>query len=388
VLSDAVHPWHSGGKETRQEELWPRLVARGVDVDVYTMKWWDGPDTLVRDGVTYRAICPLVPLYRDERRSILQALVFSASVVRVIRRPFDVLEADMVPVLHLFPARVVARLRRRPLLVTWHEFWGRRYWVTYLGAVTGRVAAALEAAAAQLPDAIVAASDGTRERLLEAGRSAGSVAAVPNGVDEDSLERARRVAADEPHRGFHADLVVVGRLLSHKNVDVALRALRLLHDGGEPYTLCVVGEGPERARLEALTDELGLRDAVTFAGTTEDHTEVLATMARARVLLFPSVREGFGMVALEAMALGTPVVTSDHPDNVARFLVHDGVDGAVTSPTPEALASATRRILADGAPRREASLRAAAGFSWDALADRAAALYVSLVDHSRRGNRR
>lgn len=375
VLTDAIYPWHTGGKEMRQHELLGRLAARGFDVDVYTMKWWPEPGDLVRDGVTYRAICRLVPLYRGPRRSIRQALVFSAATLRLLRAPFDVLEADMVPVLHLFPAKIVTAVRRRPLVVTWHEYWGRDYWVDYLGGLRGHLAAALEAVALRLPDVIIAASEGTRRRLLDAGGlAADSVVAVPNGVDVGALERA--VAADS---GPTADLVVVGRLITHKNVDVALRALRLLHDRGERLTLAVVGDGPERERLEQLAADLGIDAWVTFTGALPDHTDVFGALSRARVLLFPSVREGFGMVALEAMALGTPVVTSDHRDNLARDLVRPHVDGEVVPPDAASVADAVRTVVSAGPSMGGAARSRAAEYSWDALADRAADAYRTIT---------
>lgn len=388
VLTDAVHPWHTGGKETRQHELLPRLVQRGFAVDVYTMKWWPQDGDLHLNGVTYRAICPHLPLYRGHRRSILQAVVFSASALRMVTKRFDVLEADMVPVLHLFPAKLATLLTRRPLAVTWHEYWGRTYWIAYLGRL-GHVAAALEALAVRLPDAVVAASDGTAERVRDAfGSRAREVYSVPNGVDVEAIRTARASAlAENGTAGTgslpRADLVVVGRLLAHKNVDVAIRALRRLHDEGQARTMLVIGEGPERRSLEQLARHLDLEEAVTFAGTTQEHEHVLLAMARARALVFCSVREGFGMVALEAMALGTPVVTSDHPDNFARHLVRSGVDGEVCPPEPEQVATAIRTILTDPQRRSDAAMQGAENFTWDSLADRAAGVYAALATGAR-----
>lgn len=373
VLTDAAHPWHRGGKETRQHELLTRAARAGTDVDVYTMKWWSGPDTVTRDGITYRAICPRLPLYRGGRRSILQALAFSVASLRLVRRDFDLLEADAVPVLQLFPARLVASLRRRRLLATWHEYWGRDYWVQYLGARLGPVAAAAERLAVRMADINVTASDGTRGRLIaDAGADPERTVAIPNGIDVTAVATARQQAAP-----VTADLVVVGRLISHKNVDVALRALRVLHDRGRPLTLAVIGTGPERAALEQLSTDLGLAGHVTFTGELAQHADVLAAMGRARALLFPSVREGFGMVALEAMALGLPVVTSDHPDNFTRDLIDPHGNGELSAVRPDDLADAVERVLADRDQMSEAAGHTASAYSWDRIATRAAAVYAS-----------
>ena len=109
VVEDAVGPWSKGGRETRYAALLPRLARRGLDVEVFTMRWWSDPP----DGdVRYTAISPLVPMYRGERRSILQATLFALSSLRLLRRDFDVILADQIPILHLFSLRMVARIKR------------------------------------------------------------------------------------------------------------------------------------------------------------------------------------------------------------------------------------------------------------------------------------
>ncbi len=372
VLTDAVYPWHAGGKEIRQHELLRRIARQGITVDVYTMKWWSSPGDLHRDGITYHAICPLIPLYRGERRSIRQALAFAAAGLRLATARFDVLEADMVPVLQVFTARLVAWLRRRPLTVTWHEFWGREYWTDYLGPA-GHLAAALEAGAARLPGTIVAASEGTRARLRAVlGSSGPRIACIPNGI---SAREVAQAAASEP--AVRADLVVAGRLLAHKNVDVALRALQLLRRDGQQLTMAIIGDGPERERLERLSGEPGLAGAVTFTGALPGHRDVLATIAHARALVFPSVREGFGMVALEAMAAGTPVITADHPDNLARDLVVPDVTGLVVPPRPETVAAALSHVLAHRERMSAAARERALSYDWEELATAAAKEYLS-----------
>lgn len=369
VVSDAVHPWNTGGKETRLHELTTRLAARGVDVDVYTMKWWDTPGPVTWNGVRYHAICRFRPLYRGKRRSIWQSIVFALATLRILTRRFDVLEADMVPILQLFPLRLVAFLRRVPLVVTWHEYWGLRYWVRYLG-VAGLLAAAVERLAAGLPDVVVAASPGTAARLGSAAGPGGpDLHVVPGGIDARRLARAAREPAP-----VSADLVVAGRLLPHKNVDVALRALARLRAGGRPLTMAIIGVGPEEARLRRLAHDLKLDDAVRFCGVLPRHEDVLATIAGARALVFPSVREGFGLVALEATALHTPVVTADHPDNLARELVEPGRTGELAAPgDPDSLADAVRRALALGPVDEDGAV--AARFDWDTLARRLEDIY-------------
>lgn len=373
VVSDAVQPWNTGGKERRQHELLSRLAREGFVVDVYTMKWWTGPRTIELEGITFHAICPKLPLYRGGRRSVLQAVVFALATLRLVTRRFDVLEVDAIPFLQLYPARLVAGVRRRPMIVTWHEFWGRAYWIDYLGPA-GRLAALVERTAIALPDRIVAASQGTADRIVAAAGGA-DVRVVANGVSFHELEEV--VAGVATPTGDPAELLCVGRLLSHKKVDAAIGAMRVLVDQGVHARLTIVGEGPEATRLRALVSELGLDEVVAMRSFLPEHADVLRAIAAADVLVFPSIREGFGMVAMEAMAVGTPVVTSDHPDNLARDLVQTGVNGETCAPEPQALAAAIARVLADRPRLSAGALQTARGYDWDTLAHDAASVYVA-----------
>ena len=339
VVSDAVYPWHNGGKEMRQYRLWGELAAAGVDVHVYTMRWWGRGSRVVHDDVTYHAIMPLVPLYSGERRSVLQAGLFALAGVRLLTQRFDVLETDTIPFAHVPVVWLVSRLKRRPLVAVWHEFWGRSYWREYLGPL-GVVAAAVESIAALLPTTVITCSEHTRARVREV-RGTRNTTVVANGIDVDAMRALREETSDEKGSG----LVVAGRLLAHKNVDLAIEALARLRSEYPDLDLTVIGTGPEADALRDLARARGLQDAVTFTGAMAEHDEVLRRVSRARVLVFPSVREGFGMVALEAMAVGTPVVTSDHPDNAARFLVEDGVTGAICPPTVDGVTAAVRHVL-------------------------------------------
>jgi glycosyltransferase involved in cell wall biosynthesis len=374
VVSDAVLPWHQGGKEQRHHELYSRLAHRGFEVTVYTMHWWDGPKRIEREGITYVALCRNLPIYHGQRRSILQAVVFALSCLKLLWHRYDVVEADAIPFLPLPPVRLVTWLRRTPMVTTWHEFWGRDYWVSYLGA-KGRLAARVEETAVRLPDRVVACSEETAQRLRSARHGPRDVVVVPNGVAAAPDRRRPDEDVPDDHRGHPARLLVAGRLLENKRVDLGLRAVRELLDRGRDVTFEVVGNGPERDHLRALATELGIDASVTFTEFLPSHADVLAKMAAADLLLFTSTREGFGMVALEAMSVGTPVVTADHPDNAARHLVRDGVNGRVAAVTPEGFADAVERVLAERGALGRGALATAADYDWDVLAGDVATAY-------------
>jgi glycosyltransferase involved in cell wall biosynthesis len=362
LVTDAIAPYHRGGKEQRTQALAPRL-ARDAQVHVYTMKWWQGPSVRHEEGVVYHAIAPLIPLYTGERRSIREALVFAACCLRLITARFDVIEADHMPYLQLVPLKLIALLRRRRLVVTWHECWGRAYWDEYLGPL-GRIGWLCESLSTRLPDAIIAASPQTALRLRELAGDRPIITA-PNGVDRVAIDAAAPA-------GDGSDIIVVGRLLSHKRVDLLLDAVAQLRDRGTGRTREVVGSGPEGDSLRRRCDRLQLGDAVRFLDAVHGQAALYGRMKAARVAVFPSEREGFGIAVLEALACATPVVTTSAPDNLARHLVTESGGGVVCAPEVGALADAIQRMLDRSREAPAVDGQWLAAYEWDAIAERVA----------------
>lgn len=358
---DAVHPWQTGGVQKRVWEL-ARRLADDHDVHWYGFHYWDGPAVVEREGVTLHGVADPGTLYVDGRRSITEALRFAAYVARPLAAErFDVIDCQEFPYFHCFSSKLAAALRRTTLVMTWHEVWGD-YWYEYLGG-KGALGKLIERATATAPDHHVAVSERTRDDLAGLGASAPHY--LPNGISMAEVEDAPEADAD-------VDVLFAGRLIPAKNVAALVEAIDRLRDDDPDVQCTVVGEGPERQRIERLVGERGLADNVTVRDFFEEYADVLGLMKAAEVFALPSRREGFGITALEAMACGTPVVTTDHPRNAARDLVTDGRTGAVRASGPEDLADGIR-TAADCAPAD--CVAVAREYDWDRLADRAEELY-------------
>ena len=158
-----------------------------------------------------------------------------------------------------------------------------------------------------------------------------------------------------------ASVVVVGRLIEKKGIDVLLRAAALLRPSLPELTVDVVGEGPLHEDLEALSTELGLGEAVRFLGR-RPHDEVLRRIAGAEVFCLPARiaadgdRDSMPVVIKEAMVRRVPVVASD----VAAVpeMLSDGCGELVPPDDPDALAAALRRLLTDERSRASVAARA------------------------------
>jgi glycosyltransferase involved in cell wall biosynthesis len=376
VLSDAIYPYHQGGKETLHFQRSTRLARRGHAVRIYTMHWWPEPEReIVRDGVVLHAITPRVTMYTARgRRSIWQTLLFGLGAFRLLWCPsFDVLDVDQFPFIHVFPARIVCSLRRRPMTATWHEVWDADYWRRYMGWL-GPVGVFLQRAAARQADLVFANSALTATRLTSwLGVDPRKILILPPSGVETLVNR-------EPLPKT-VDCIFIGRLLPHKHVDVLVHALAKLPN----VTALVVGSGPERDRLGALVLELGIADRVAFEAPGT-HEAVLERLRAARLLTFPSTREGFGIAVLEANACGVPALIVKHPDNAALEMVRDGENGLVCELDAERMADAVRGYLADQEAQARMSKMArsvASAYSWESYVGRMAGSLHSMIQHER-----
>jgi glycosyltransferase involved in cell wall biosynthesis len=195
-------------------------------------------------------------------------------------------------------------------------------------------------------DLHLAISQGIRDAILQtyAGRPR-RVETVTPGIDLRRFDRSsvnpRSVA--EYRRGAGHVIGTVARLATQKAIHVLLVATPILLQQYPDIRVLIVGDGPLRAALEHRAHQLGIAHAVTFAGYQEDVASAYGAMD---VFVLPSRDEGFGIVFLEAMAMGVPVVGTRVIGSTEA--VEDGVTGLlVPYADPPALAEAVLRILGD-----------------------------------------
>ena len=180
---------------------------------------------------------------------------------------------------------------------------------------------------------------------------------------------------------MRSDLIYVGRLIDEKRVDLLIRAVAALAESTPDLQCVIVGDGPERERLEALAERLAVASRVVFTGRVSDE-RVTGLMRASRILVLPSIREGYGIVVVEAQACGLLPVVVRSDLSAAPDLVTDGLDGIVADPTVEGLAAALASCLSDPSElrRMRAAARVSAGaHDWDARALEMERIYRELA---------
>lgn len=346
---DAVYPWEKGGAQKRIWELACRL-AENHDVHLYGMHYWDGPSVIEREDVTLHGVCEPRELYVDGRRSIPQALYFATKVaVPLLRENFDIIDCQEFPYLPCFTAKAHEIVRDSTLIVTWYEVWDD-YWYEYLGK-KGIFGKFIEQTTIRLADTIVPISEYIADDLRELGRT-GGLEVVENGVDFEGLQEIPKADADW-------DAIYVGRLSEHKNVDKLLEAVNIVTTRtGREITCGIIGDGPERDRLEKYANELQIEDQIKFLGFVEADEDVIANIKTASVFVLPSIREGFPNTILEANACGIPSIVVNHPENGSTAVVENDETGFVVEPTSDAIADRLDDLLTDTKLRERLSTNA------------------------------
>jgi D-inositol-3-phosphate glycosyltransferase len=388
-----------GGKETGGMNVYVRELARelgrrGLAVDVFTRSQDPGIPRISRKlGDCVRVIhLPAGPETPYNKNLIYDHLAEFAAGVRGFAEA-DGIRYD-VQHSHYWLSGLVARELRAgwgtPIVHMFHT----------LAELKNRVAQspaemepprriACEGDIMRFADRLIAATTLERDQMRALyGADPEKVSIVPPGVD---LEKFRPLPCSEARARIglppdHHMVLFVGRIQPIKGIDTLIRAMALVLERRpalrDQVCLTLVGGADdatpdsEMARLKALREELGIGDLVTFPGSRDQDTLVDYYTA-ASIVVVPSYYESFGMVALEAMACGTPVIASDVGG--LSLNIADGFNGyLVASGDVEALAYKITLLLTQDELRRQLGRQAhtwATGFSWQIIADETLAAY-------------
>ncbi|MBC2601105.1 glycosyltransferase family 4 protein [Puniceicoccus vermicola] len=342
-----------GGAEVMIPQIHRQHLADGIDSWILSMESGDdrGTEKVVSFGKRY-------PRWQEpfRLRKVLRQMEESGSI--------DVVHTHLTQS-QLFGKYAIRGLKKKPFLVTTeHDTSNRRRHIP-----GGRV---FDRFLYEGYDRIICISEGVRDSMEEwLPKTRSLLRVASNGVDVDAFMRGEVERRDGPLR-----FLSVGRLTEKKNFTTAIRALAAVEPADWTYTL--VGDGEQRPELESLVDRLGVRENVHFAGYVSD---VSSFYAKSDVFLFPSLWEGFGLVAVEAMAAGLPVLASDVP-GLSEVIARDGVSGILLPSTEvDQWAGAIRKCLSD----RDLTLRMGKGarersrnYSIQKTADRYREVYAEM----------
>lgn len=376
VVYDCLFPHTVGGAERWYRALADELLAAGHEVTYLTRRQWPqgtGPDV---PGLRVVAVSGEDALYdEDGRRRIVPPLRFGGGVLRHLLRNrdrYDAVHLCAFPYFSLLAVRLALAGTRVPVGVDWFEVWSDRYWREYLGGAGGRVGALVQRLCARATPRAFVFSERHAARLREEGLRSEPVRL--RGLYDPGTAPAEPDVAPRPPLAVYA-----GRHIPEKRVEALPGALAAARERIPELRAVVLGDGPTRAAVTAEIARHGLQDVIELPGFVAPD-RVAATLRAASCLVLPSVREGYGLVVIEAAAHGTPSVVVDGPDNAAVELVAEGVNGAVAAGERD-LADAIVRVVEAGPALRE---RTAAWYREDAR-ELSAAASARIIERELRG---
>ena len=393
----------TGGMNVYVAELTRQLGRDGIHVDVFTRSQDEHVPHVVHslgygNRVVHIPAGPEVPLPKKELATYIPT--FAGEIIRFAEEKgihYDLIHS------HYWMSGVTAEILKKewnvPILQMFHT----------LGLMKNRIAQSPEEMegdyringerqAMTAADRIVAATPAEESQLqFLYGVNEQKIVTIPPGVDTSRFYPIPDDEAKEAigHHGCPRLLLFVGRIEPLKGVDTLIRALGLIREAGilekQCLSLAIIGGNPEApaeemtsemARLQALCVELNLEDVVVFLGKRGQETLPYYYSA-ADILIMPSYYESFGMVALEAMACGTPVIASQVGG--LAFLVQDGVTGfVVPGGDAKALSKTLIKLILQPELRAKLGRQAAeyaSWYSWDKISTRIRSVYEELLNH-------
>ena len=393
-----------GGKKTGGMNVYVRDFSRelgrqGILVDVFTRSQDDCQPRIKHDlghggRVIHIPAGPEKPIPVDQITNYLDA--FTAGVLAFAAS--ENIEYDLIHSHYWLSGLVADKLRdawQVPIVHMFHTLGHMKNQIAQSDSQRASQARlAGEYAVMTLADTLIAATPAEEAQLIDLyGANPQKIAIIPPGVD---LERFRPIAKDEAKKRVgipcgDTNILFAGRIEPLKGIDTMLRAMALIQER-RPEVLhnacmAIIGGDPwaddldeEMARLQQLRTDLDIHDLVTFLGA-KDQDLLPNYYAAAEVVVMPSHYESFGMVALEAMAMGTPVIASE-VGGLAHLVKHGVTGYHVPSRDPEALAARIYELLSNQNCRQLLGQQArdyAQQYDWAKIANRMMAVYEDVV---------
>lgn len=301
IIYDTIYPYSKGGGEKRIYLLSKKLAIKH-EVHIFCMKYWKGSNLIKKENVYLHGVCKSINIYNKKgRRDFFQPIYFAFNLAKnLMKYDFDVIECQNIPYFHCFIAKIYSLLKKKPLIITWIEI-GEGIWPK-LG-VTGFIGKNIENLAFKLTKNNIALSEQIAKKIKNKS------IIIPVGIN---LKKIKKVKKSKEK----FDILFVGRLIPEKNVDLLIQAVK-----NSNLKVAIIGEGPEKNSLIKLVNKLDISN-ISFLGPIENEDDVYSYMKSSKILVLPSIREGFGIVILEALACGCKVITTNSENNNAQFLVN------------------------------------------------------------------
>lgn len=377
MVTDVYFP-RVNGVSTSIQTFRKALADRGYDVTVVCPRYGDEPP---EEGIV-RVASRVVPLDPEDRMLAWGELVQRCDEIAV--RGVDVIHIQ-TPFLAHYAGVKVAKRYKIPVVESYHTFFEEylHHYVKFAPKAAMRfLARRFSASQCNQVNGLVVPSQAMLNVLRDYGVTT-KAEVVPTGIDLDQFNsgdgsRFREQHGIPPRRPV---MLYVGRVVYEKNIEFLLHVTQKVRESNPDALLVIAGEGPAAAGLEKLAISLGLRDNVMFVGYLDRTGPLMDCYCAADVFVFASRTETQGLVLLEAMALGVPVVSTAVMGT--KEILENARGCVIASENVEAFAQSVLGVLGDAALRERLGKEArdySRQWAEDAFAERMDAFYRQVIE--------
>lgn len=330
IVSEFCIPYLYGGGEFRYYFLSKELQKLGYDVKWICMRFINEKGKIPKkekiDGINVIHLGPLIknPPYR----SVFNFIHYSWALFwHLLRNKYDLIDAQaFIP---LIPSLAASRIKRTRIIATIHDVskGNDDQWIQY-----GRIAPFLEKVIYKLPyQKIITVSRSIKQELIENFKiRQEKISVVNNGVNLEFIDQIKpQLNPKRLYKKERDSICFTGRLVNTKRLQDLIFAVELLKKKIPKIRLKIIGSGPEENSLKSLVHKLGLTKNVLFF-TKKNDSDKFRELKKSEIFVLPSVREGFGIVLIEAMACQTAVIGAKI-DGI-KDVIHEKVDGLFFEP--------------------------------------------------------
>jgi len=302
--------------------------------------------------------------------SIFSRFTFTIScLVKSFSVKFDIVEGSNF--VTYIPAYIIGLIKRKPIVAFYPDVLLGQ-WRNLFGKMLGLIGEIVEKITIKLPWAgYIAISNTVKNKLQRINIKPNKITVIPCGVDTKTYSQTKS-NSDK--------LIIISRLVKYKRIDWAIRLLKKLELEYPQLTLTIIGDGPEIKNLESLINNLSLNSKINILSNISGK-ELIQELGKARLLIHPSLIEGFGIVLVEANASGVPFVAANIP--TSQELI-DNLGGELfVNNDFEDMAIKVKQLLKDETKWKQLSQKGIKGsknYEWSLIAKNTEDYYQKLLN--------
>ncbi len=307
-ISDAVFPWHVGGLEKTESIVAKELVKnKDYKVEFVCCQWPGMQKKFGYNNIMYNTIMKInnKQFYKNQKRSTLNSIRYTLNMFKIFKYKYDVIIVNFFPILHIPIIRLYSKITKTKMILDVAEIWDKNYWIEYLGKFFGEISYRYMRMSLKMADAYIINSSLTAQRAIDEGVDFKKIDIFSPIIDAELMNNILKSIKKRNKK-----IIYAARFIKEKRVDKFIYLIDAFHKKykKEKLNALLIGTGPEEDNINELISELNLMKIIKVRKPYYDIKDVYREIASSYITYIPSEREGLSALAIESIALNTPVL--------------------------------------------------------------------------------